>query len=297
MGDLRLRIGGHVVAIQGDNAVRFWSGYEGSQRFVDAGSEPEFVIRFGQPVKPWENVTVLSRFSFSENNSRCEFSRSNDNPNSSRRCYQYTMSYGEDAVPQICMHYEEGSKEVLASDCSDSSMLRFSTWFAYSMLLAPLGITFVHSSVIVYRERAILFLGESGTGKSTHTRLWMKNIENAHLLNDDSPVIKVENGFPVIYGSPWSGKTPCYYPYKFPLAAVIRLSQAPHNKIIPLSIPRAFAALQPSLPPALMQDDRFADMMIDILSGTVGKVPFYHLECLPDADAAKLSCKTVFGKE
>ncbi len=288
MGEVKLRIGGHVVAIQGDNAVRFWSEYDGSQRFIDAYAEPEYVVRYGHPVEPWKEAKVLTRFSFEENKSQCLFS-------SAQGHYQYSMYSGVDSSLQICMQFDGQSKEVLSSDCLDQSTLRFSLWFAYSMLLAPQRVTFVHSSVIVYHEKAVLFLGESGTGKSTHTKLWMNNIENAHLLNDDSPLISVENGFPVVYGSPWSGKTPCYYPYRFPLAAVVRLSQAPHNRIIPLSTPHAFAALQPSLPPALMQDDRFADMMIDILSQTVGKVPFYHLECLPDADAARLSCKTIFG--
>ena len=52
----------------------------------------------------------------------------------------------------------------------------------------------IHSSCIVYRDKAVLFLGESGTGKSTHTRLWRENIPEAVLLNDDSPMIRVEDG-------------------------------------------------------------------------------------------------------
>ena len=52
------------------------------------------------------------------------------------------------------------------------------------------GVVAIHSSVLTYREAAILCLGESGTGKSTHTRLWRENIEGAGLLNDDSPFVR-----------------------------------------------------------------------------------------------------------
>jgi hypothetical protein len=163
------------------------------------------------------------------------------------------------------------------------------------MLAATSKTTCAHSSVIVYGDRAILFLGESGTGKSTHTRLWLENIGEAQLLNDDSPVLAIENGKPYVFGSPWSGKTPCYIARRFPLGALVRLSQAPQNRMHRLSIPEALAALQPSLPPALMQDEYFADRLIDIVSDTISAVPAYHLGCLPDADAARLSCRTIFG--
>ena len=156
-------------------------------------------------------------------------------------------------------------------------------------------VTFVHSSVIVHKGGAVLFLGESGTGKSTHTRLWLKNIPDAHLLNDDSPILTIEEGRPWVYGSPWSGKTPCYVARRFPLKALVRLSQAPQNAMRRLSVPEAFAALQPSLPPALMQDERYADLLIDVVSDVISVAPAYHLSCLPDADAAQLSCKTIFG--
>ena len=140
----------------------------------------------------------------------------------------------------------------------------------------------------------MLFLGESGTGKSTHTRLWLENIEGSHLLNDDSPVLAIENGRPMVYGSPWSGKTRCYIPYHFPLAAIVRLSQAPSNSIRLLSVPEAIAALQPSLPPALMQDESFADQLFAIISSTIKRVPAFHLACLPDETAARMSQEAVF---
>ena len=154
----------------------------------------------------------------------------------------------------------------------------------------------IHSSCIVYKNKAYLFLGESGTGKSTHTRLWRENIEGAVLLNDDSPMIRVEEGKVWAYGSPWSGKTPCYKQERYELAGCVRLSQAPYNKIKKLSVLQAYGAIHPSCPPEFAYDS----LLYDGVSGFIGKmlsqVPFYHLVCLPDADAARLSCTTITGE-
>ena len=56
-----------------------------------------------------------------------------------------------------------------------------------------------------------MLLGKSGTGKSTHSRLWLKYIPDTKLLNDDNPAVRImDNNTIMIYGTPWSGKTPCY---------------------------------------------------------------------------------------
>mgnify|MGYP003226810706 CR=1 FL=1 len=101
-------------------------------------------------------------------------------------------------------------------------LLRFACWIAYGVATAPFKTIAIHTSTIVCQSKAILFLGESGTGKSTHTRLWRKNIQGAVLLNDDSPILRIIDGEPWIYGSPWSGKTPCYKNESYPLAACVR---------------------------------------------------------------------------
>ena len=275
-----------MLAVEGPSAESFVRDYDGVAPFLVTEGEPCWTVRYDRDVLPLEGDTLLSFFTVKENDDQCRFSRKGD-------IYQYAVFAKSDGLMKVCMRYHYGSNEVEASSCSDFSTLRFSLWFAFSMLAASGALTFVHSSTIVYRGRAILFLGESGTGKSTHTRLWLKNISGSRLLNDDSPLLSVADKHPLVYGSPWSGKTPCYHPYHFPLAAVVRLSQAPYNEMRRLSTREAFGAIQPSMPPALMQDERFADMLIDMISDIISVVPFYHLACLPDADAALLSCRTI----
>ncbi len=191
---------------------------------------------------------------------------------------------------------EEGSNEVKFTGQLMPRLVRFALWIAYGLVTMPHRTVAVHTSVIQYKGRTVLFLGESGTGKSTHTRLWRENIEGAVLLNDDSPILRIIDGKPWMFGSPWSGKTPCYKQESYPLAACVRLSQAPYNKIQRLNIAQAYAALHPSCPPDFAYDDTLYDHISETIGEVLANVPLYHLACLPDRDAAELSCKTVFGE-
>ncbi len=191
---------------------------------------------------------------------------------------------------------ENGSNVVYFNGQLMPRLVRFALWIAYGLVTMPHQTVAIHTSVIEYKGRTVLFLGESGTGKSTHTRLWRENIEGAVLLNDDSPMLRIIDGKPWMFGSPWSGKTPCYKQESYPLAACVRLSQAPYNKIQRLSIPQAYAALHPSCPPDFAYDDALYDYISETIGEVLAQVPLYHLACLPDADAARLSCQTVFGE-
>ncbi|MDR1056226.1 MAG: hypothetical protein LBL90_10520 [Prevotellaceae bacterium] len=166
--------------------------------------------------------------------------------------------------------------------------LRFAMWVTFGIAALSQRTVAMHASTIMYGGKSALFLGESGTGKSTHTRLWLNNIPDTELLNDDSPFLSVKNNKVFVYGSPWSGKTPCYKNACTPIAAIVRLSQAPNNKINRLKSIAALGALLPSCPPAFMYNSLLSDQVYEILSVVLQKVPVYTLECLPNAAAAQL---------
>lgn len=86
-----------------------------------------------------------------------------------------------------------------------SSMLRI----LYAQAALVRDAVSVHASCVSLEGRGYLFLGRSGTGKSTHARRWMEAFPGCRLLNDDNPVLRVEDGTVTAYGTPWSGKTPC----------------------------------------------------------------------------------------
>ena len=146
----------------------------------------------------------------------------------------------------------------------------------------------VHASVIENDGGGYMFLGKSGTGKSTHTRLWRENIEGSTLLNDDNPVIRITDGEVYVYGSPWSGKTPCYINRRQPLKAIVRLSQAPYNRITRQSPLQAYASLMPSCS-CMRWDHDSVEALHKSVEKVIMNVPGWHLECLPDADAARTS--------
>ena len=165
----------------------------------------------------------------------------------------------------------------------------------YALRTSSLGCLEVHASVIMKCGKGVAFLGKSGTGKSTHSRMWLENIEGTELLNDDNPVVRChEDGRIIIYGSPWSGKTPCYKKLSVPLAGFVRIIQAPYNKIQRLSGFQAYACLYPSVS-AYRPERKVADGIHDSLSRVAASIPFFNLECLPDGDAARLSFKTIYG--
>lgn len=167
--------------------------------------------------------------------------------------------------------------------------------FAYTVATLGARTLLIHSSTIEVEERGVMFLGESGTGKSTHTRLWLNHIEGSSLLNDDGPIIRTDRPAPLVYGSPWSGKTQCYKNHSIELAAMVRLRQAPYNHITRQSKIGAFGALLPSTLPTMHKRECDLDEICTTLSDLVATVPVHILECLPDEDAARTSHRAVFG--
>ena len=151
----------------------------------------------------------------------------------------------------------------------------------------------MHSSVTIKDGKGYLFLGKSGTGKSTHSQLWIDNIEGCELLNDDNPILRIDpNGEVRVYGSPWSGKTPCYRNLDYPVGAIVDLHQAKVNEIRQQPMVQAYASMYVS-----SSGLRFIKEMANGLHSTIlniiNAVPCYSLDCLPNDKAAFLCYNTV----
>ena len=162
----------------------------------------------------------------------------------------------------------------------------------FAMATADKQTALFHSSVVSYQNKAYMFLGHSGTGKSTHSSLWLKHIEGTELMNDDNPVVRVIDGQARVYGSPWSGKTPCYRNVEAPLGAIVELSQAPFNRIRRLGALEAYVAIFSSVS-GKRWDKRQAEGLFQTENMLVSLGRVFHLECLPDEAAARLCMETV----
>ena len=252
-------------------------------------AQPDLILHTGLLAGDTAGYCELDAFDFTDADADCRFGRDTEG-------YLLTMTPRDGSAPAR-FHKAFGSPDA-TSDITpehNPALFRFGLWTMFNIAALERRAVAVHSSVISLDGRAVLFLGESGTGKSTHTRLWREHIPGAELLNDDSPIIRATDSEAFVHGSPWSGKTPCYRNERCPIAAVVRLSQAPHNRIRRLRPIESIGALLPSAPPAFARDERLSDDTCNLLSRVIAQVPVYHLECLPDAAAAQLACDTVFN--
>lgn len=163
----------------------------------------------------------------------------------------------------------------------------------FALATADKDTVLFHAAVVSYEGRGYIFLGPSGTGKSTHASLWLQHIAGTALVNDDNPVVRIdEDGSAMVYGSPWSGKTPCYRNVHYPLGAIVLLSQADCNKIQRLSGVYAYVALIESIS-GKRWDERIADGLHQTENALASSIPVWHLECLPDEEAAILCNETI----
>ena len=195
------------------------------------------------------------------------------------------------ATMDVSAHWQEAWLKLEGKD--DAFALNNSLMLLYAFATAGLGVLEMHSSVVMKDGKGYLFLGKSGTGKSTHSKLWLTHIPGTELLNDDNPILRLmPDGTARVFGSPWSGKTPCYKVKDVPAGAVVRLSQAPFNKITRLPLVQAYASLMASAS-AFRPIQELADGWHRTLEGLAAILPCYHLDCLPDQEAAELCYKTV----
>ncbi|MBQ9462581.1 MAG: hypothetical protein IJU68_02865 [Bacteroidales bacterium] len=163
----------------------------------------------------------------------------------------------------------------------------------YAFRSAPLDTLELHASMVSNSGKAFLFLAKSGTGKSTHSSLWLKHIPGSELMNDDNPVVRAwPDGRVIAYGTPWSGKTPCYRNIEAPVGAFVRIQRAPENKISPLNLLKSYALLYSSCS-GFKADRGIADGLHSTLERAVTTVPCYVLECRPDEEAARVCAAEV----
>ena len=276
-------IGGIALTLSGTGSLERLAALP-CMKVFRTSSSPATAVRIALDVPlPQPEMRLLHRFDLADGAKECRFGIDADGV--------YHFIFGDTGL--LCYNPKRPD-DVSISTITDVEVLRFALWTAYAMAALRRGVVPVHASVVVCHGRAVLCLGESGTGKSTHTSLWIKHINGSWLLNDDSPLLAVEGDEVVVYGSPWSGKTPCYRCERVPVAALLRLEQRPANVIDRLGTVQAFAALQPSCPPALSHDEHTMDLIVDFISQVISRIPVHRLGCLPDADAARLSHDTIF---
>lgn len=164
----------------------------------------------------------------------------------------------------------------------------------YRQLLKFQGML-LHSSAVVRDGHAYLFTAPCGMGKSTHTRLWVENFEDAFILNDDKPALRLEDGQFYAYGTPWSGKYDNNRNIRVPLAGICVLRRGAKNKIEPYT---GSAVLHDILEQTVRpKESVLLGNLLELLDKLITLVPIWRLECNMESEAAYTSYDAMSGKE
>ena len=143
----------------------------------------------------------------------------------------------------------------------------------------------LHSSCVVYNGGAYLFSAPCGTGKSTHTQIWLKRFPGAYILNDDKPAIRITDDGVYAFGTPFSGKTNLNVNAGVPIKGICVLSRDTYNHIEPITADDAlFNILNQTVRPS---DESAMDKLLATLDAVLSSVPVYRLFCNMELDAAE----------
>ncbi len=163
----------------------------------------------------------------------------------------------------------------------------------YSKLMDHTGMM-LHACAVVVDGKAYLFSATSGTGKSTHVNLWLKQFgDRAVILNDDKPALRLEDGVWYAYGTPWSGKYDISSNQRVPLAGIAMIERSETNEIEPFTGSKAvFQILEQTLRP---RGARYRVVLLELMEKLMAQVPVWKLRCNMDPEAAIVSYEAMSG--
>lgn len=179
--------------------------------------------------------------------------------------------------------------------CMRTFGLNNALMLVYAFAAATENTLLIHASLVRKDERGYAFIAKSGTGKSTQVSMWLRYIPGCDLMNDDNPIVRIIDDEVWIYGSPWSGKTPCYRNIRARLGAITRIERDTKNWIEKLHPVQAFASFLPSCSSMKWDIDTY-NAICNTITKVVEKSGLYTLHCLPDEEAAQVCYKAVSAK-
>lgn len=150
----------------------------------------------------------------------------------------------------------------------------------------------IHASSVAINHQGCAFIGPSGIGKSTHSRLWLEHVPGTRLLNDDQPVLRLQpDGTIRIYGSPWSGKTECFRNEGVELKSLFFMQQSQENEITRLTPIETFQRLMKATS-IIGRDTVTFKGISHTLASVGGGVPAYLFKNQPTREAVGISFYT-----
>lgn len=145
-----------------------------------------------------------------------------------------------------------------------------------------------HGSVIAVDGEGYLFTAKSGTGKSTHTRLWREYFgERAVMVNDDKPLLHITDSGVTAYGTPWDGKHRLSTNIAVPLKGICILTRDTTNHIEQAEPHAAYPMIVQQTNRSLTVDGM--KQTLSLIDRMLNVVPVYRLGCNMDIEAARVA--------
>lgn len=152
---------------------------------------------------------------------------------------------------------------------------------------------FFHCSSIAVDNKAVMFTAKSGTGKSTHRNLWIKNFgDKVTVINDDKPIVRKIDGKFYVYGTPWQGKENLGSNVRVPAYALCFLSRSETNSIGPMDSLSVVAKMMNQI--VRPKDPKLMTKALDLLDGFLQQVTCYDLRVNMEDDAATVAYNGIF---
>ena len=145
----------------------------------------------------------------------------------------------------------------------------------------------LHASVVEKDGVAYAFSAKSGTGKTTHSKLWTERYPDSRIINGDKPLIRRLDGTFYVYGTPWCGKESYQVNTRAPLRALCFIERAENNEICGISSKEAVNRILPQL--LMPKDASGAVKLLGIIDEFLSVTPVYLLKCNMKTEAAEVA--------
>lgn len=158
----------------------------------------------------------------------------------------------------------------------------------FAQALAEYDTLLLHGSTVAVDGKAYLFTAHSGTGKSTHTRLWMELLgSRAIMVNDDKPFLRVTDGEVYACGAPWSGKHGLDTNVTLPLKGICILRRGAQDTIRRITPEEALPFLLTQQGPPM--DTALQARCAPLVARIARCVPLWQMECTKSLQAAQVA--------
>ena len=215
----------------------------------------------------------------------------------SRHCAEYlSLDQSSPAHFSVEVTSEEFIAEKAVSPGFSDGYIENICLYRKICLKAPaFGRMLLHASILAYDGEGYAFLGKSGTGKSTHSKLWLEHVPSAYIVNGDKPLLSFDGEGVYAYGTPWKGKENFGCKEKVRLKALCFLRQSKQNKIVRLDEAGAVQALFGQL--LMPKEEGAVVKTLEYADNIIRKVPAYLLDCDISKEAVKVSFEELTGKK